>query len=185
MQPSLEFLGGVLVVLGALGVITGAVMIRFPAGVRSGLKAFPRSRWPGWILTAICVFWVYWVVSHAALGRFDVMKPFLPFAAIILLAAVVYFMDELLSPRALGGLLLLLANPVLQGVRWVDSPWRLVVAAMAYAWVLLGCALILHPWLFRKITSRIIESPQRLRATGWLKLLGGAVFLAAGLWQFR
>jgi len=185
MQSSLEFLGFVLVVLGGLGVLTGAAMIRFPSAVRAGLQAFPRSKWPGWILTAVCVFWVYGVVSHAALGRFDVVKPFLPFAAVLLAAAIVYFMDELLAPRALGGLLLLLANPVLQGVRWVDSPWRLVVAVMAYAWVLLGCALILHPWLFRKITGRVTELPQWMRAVGWLKVLGGAVFLTAGLLQFR
>ncbi len=159
-------------------------MLHFPSSVRAGLLAFPRSRWPGWVLTVLCVFWVSWVVSHAALGRFEGLKPLIPFAAILLMAAVVYFMDELLSPRALGGLLLLLANPVLNGVRWVDSSWSLVASFITYVWVVIGCALMLNPWLFRKMTLRLTGSEATLRSAGWLKLLGGVVLLAAGLWQF-
>lgn len=185
MQSSPQFLAGFLVVLGALSVLTGIVLLRFPAAVRAGLLAFPRSKWPGRLLTVLCVFWVYWVVSHATLGMFDGVKPFLPVAALVLAGAVIYFMDELLSPRALGGLLLLMANPVLTGVRWVESPWSLVASLIAYAWVILGCALMLHPWLFRKLTQRVTGSAGSMRTVAWLKLLCGAVLLAAGLWQFR
>ncbi len=185
MQSSPLFLAWFLSILGALGVLTGFMMLRFPAAVRTGLLAFPRSKWPGRILTAVCVFWISWVVSHAALGRFEGLKPMVPVAGVLLFAAMVYFLDELLSPRALGGLLLLLANPVLNGVRWVDSAWRFVPVVMAYAWVLLGCALMLHPWLFRKMTQRMTGSDAPLRFIAWLKMLVGAVLLAAGFWQLR
>jgi len=185
MQTPSIFLGWVLSGLGALGVVTGFMMLRFPAPVRAGLLAFPRSKWPGRILTALCILWIWWVVSHAALGRFEGLKPLIPVAALLLFAAVVYFLDELLSPRALGGLLLLIANPVLNGVRWADSAWRFVPVVVAYAWVLIGCAWMLHPWLFRKMTQRVTGSDANLRAMGWFKMLGGAVLLAAGLWQLR
>lgn len=185
MQGTIQFLGGFLTLLGALGIVTGLVMLRFPGAVRAGLLAFPRSRWPGRILTAVCVCWIAWVISHAALGRFEGLKPLVPVAALLLFAAVVMFLDELLSPRALGGLLLLLANPVLNGVRWVDSPWRIAAVLIAYAWVLIGCAWVLHPWLFRKMADPVTRSESRFRTVAWLKALGGAVLLAAGLWQFR
>lgn len=177
------FLGRALILLGVLGLGAGAFMAGMPAGVRRGLDGFPRSRWPGWLMTSIAVFWVAWVVQHAALGRFEFLKPFLPFAAVALLASVVYFLDELLAPRSLGALLLLLANPLLLGVRWADSAWRIVPVLIAYAWVVIGCALMLHPWLFRRACRRLCATDAAVRRLGWVKGAGGAVLLAAGLWH--
>jgi len=184
-MASLRDLGFWLAVLGGLGLMAGAGMLAFPAAVRRGLDAFPRSKAPGWILTAIGVFWVSWVVYHASLGRFDVLKPAVPVGAVVLFGAMVLFLDELLAPRALGGLLLLLANPMLMGVRWADSAWRYGVVLIAYAWVIAGCALMLHPWLFRRMTERFLGSADVLRRMGWLKLAGSAVLLAAGFWHLR
>ncbi len=118
-------------------------------------------------------------------GRFEALKPLIPVLAVLVFAAIVWFLDELLSPRALGGLLLLVANPVLNGVRWSDSAWRFVPALMAYAWVIAGCALMLHPWLFRQMTERFLKSDGTVRWAGWGKLVAGAVLLAAGLWHLR
>ena len=185
MQASDAFLGWCLSGLGGLGLLAGLALLRFPGALRSGLQAFPRSRIPGWGLSAVCVFWVSWVISHAALGRFEGVKPLIPVLAVGVLAAIVFFLDELLSPRALGGLLLLLADPVLDGVRWTESAWRFFPVLVAYAWVIAGCALMLHPWLFRTMAERFMASPGRVRLSGWAKLLAGAVLLAAGLWRLR
>ena len=185
MQDSNQFLGEILVLLGVLGLLAGIALLRFPSALRAGLAAFPRSKWPGWILTAICVFWVAWVIRHAALGRFEALKPLIPVAAMLVFAAIVWFLDELLAPRALGGLLLLLADPILTGVRWADSSWRFVPVLMAYAWVIAGCLLMLYPWIFRKMVDRFLISAGSIRAAGWSKLMAGAVLLAAGLWHLR
>lgn len=185
MQDPNPYLGSLLIFLGALGVLAGMVLLRFPAALRAGLAAFPRSKWPGWILTAACVFWVSWVIRHAALGRFEVVKPLIPVLAVVGFGAIVWFLDELLAPRALGGLLLLLANPMLNGVRWSDSAWRFAVVLIAYAWVVAGCILMLHPWWFRRMGGKFMASAGWLRAAGWGKLLAGAVLVAAGLWHLR
>ena len=183
-DPNL-FLGKLLILLGALGLVAGLAVLRFPAALRAGLAAFPRSKWPGWMLTAVCVFWVAWVIRHAALGRFEVVKPLIPVLAVVGFGAIVWFLDELLAPRALGGLLLLLANPMLNGVRWSESAWRFAVVFIAYAWVVAGCILMLHPWGFRRLADKFAVSAGWLRAAGWGKVLGGAVLVAAGLWQLR
>ena len=183
-DPNL-FLGKLLILLGALGLVAGLAVLRFPAALRAGLAAFPRSKWPGWMLTAVCVFWVAWVIRHAALGRFEAVKPLIPVLAVVGFGAIVWFLDELLAPRALGGLLLLLANPMLNGVRWSESAWRFAVVLIAYAWVVAGCALMLHPWGFRRMADQFAVSAGGLRAAGWGKLLGGAVLVAAGLWHLR
>ena len=179
------FLGSLLLGLGALGVATSIVLLRFPSALRAALEAFPRSKAPGWILTALCTFWVAWVVSHAALGRFDVVKPYIPILGVLGYAAIVYFLDELLAPRALGGLLLLLANPMLNGVRWADSSWRFAVVGIAYAWVIAGCILMLHPWSFRRMAARFLGSAAWMRAAAWTKLLAGVILLVAGLGHLR
>ena len=185
MQDPNPFLGSLVSLLGALGVLAGLVLLRFPAALRAGLAAFPRSKWPGWILTAACVFWVSWVIRHAALGRFEVVKPLIPVLAVVGFGAIVWFLDELLAPRALGGLLLLLANPMLNGVRWSDSAWRFAVVLIAYAWVVAGCILMLHPWSFRRMAGKFAGSAGGLRAAGWGKVLAGAILVAAGLWHLR
>jgi hypothetical protein len=185
MPDANQFLGVLLVALGGLGLAAGTAVLRFPAALRAGLSAFPRSKGPGWILTAVCIFWVAWVVQHAALGRFEGLKPLIPVVAVALFAAMVWLLDELLAPRALGGLLLLVANPVLNGVRWADSAWRFVPALIAYAWVIAGCALMLHPWVFRKLVQRFMASDGLVRMAGWAKLLAGVVLLAAGWQQLR
>ena len=183
-DPNL-FLGKLLVLLGALGLAAGVALLRWPAALRAGLAAFPRSKWPGRVLAAIGSIWVCWVIQHAALGRFEAVKPLIPVLGLAGYGAIVVFLDELLAPRALGGLLLLLANPMLNGVRWSDSAWRFAVVAIAYAWVMAGCALMLHPWAFRRLAERFAGSPGWLRAAGWGKVLAGAVLLAAGIWHLR
>lgn len=185
MQDATHFLGVALAALGGLGILAGLVAVRFPAAVRTGLAAFPRAKVPGWILTVVGVCWVAWVVHHAALGRFEGLKPLIPVVAVLLVGAMVTFLDELLAPRALGGLLLLVANPILNGVRWADSAWRFVPVLIAYAWVVAGCALMLHPWLFRKWAERFSQTDGALRAAGWGKALAGTVLLVAGLWHLR
>ena len=182
MQAPNPFLGNLLLLLGGLGLTAGVACLAFPRGVRAGLLAFPRSKWPGWILTAVCVFWITWVIRHAALGRFEVVKPVIPVLGFLTFGAVVWLLDELLAPRALGGLLMLVANPMLMGVRWADSAWRFVIVAIAYAWVIAGCALMLHPWLFRKLAAPFTDNPGRLRLVAAGKLLGGGILLAAGFW---
>ena len=85
---------------------------------------FSRNIPAAWILTALDVAWVAWIVFHASLGWFDPLKPALYILAPMSFLAMVFFMDELLAPRALGGLLLLLANPVLNSARWLETEWR-------------------------------------------------------------
>ncbi len=185
MPDPTPLLGNLLLLLGALGVGAGIALLGFPAAVRAGVAAFPRSKWPGWILTAVCVFWVSWVISHAALGRFEGVKPLIPVLAVIGFGAIVWFLDELLAPRMLGGLLLLLANPMLNGVRWSESSWRFVVVIIAYAWVITGCAWMLHPWGFRRMAEKFTASAAWMRTAGWGKLLAGVILIAAGWWHLR
>ncbi|HBA84624.1 MAG TPA: hypothetical protein DCZ95_11060 [Verrucomicrobia bacterium] len=144
-------------------------------------KAFPRSKIPAWTLTALDLFWVAWIVLHASLGRFEFVKPALYVAAPLAFLLIAVFMDELLAPRALGGLLLLAANPVLAAARWHPSTWRLAMTVMAYAWVVVGIALVLSPYRFRQAVEWVNPTVERCRAWGMVRCLVGAAVLFLGL----
>ena len=166
-------IGGVLIAVNA-----PALMV--PATFRKGIEAFPRNSWMGWGLTAVALTWVAWVILHAPLGRFEPLKPYVYLAAPISFILIVLFLDELLAPRALGGLLLLLGNPVLNVARWHESGLRLVVTTLVYVWVVGGMILVLSPYRFRQAGSFCCKTNERCRVIGTVGLLVGAtlVFLS-------
>lgn len=164
-------------IAGGVIVAVNLVCVLAPAQMREALRVFPRSRLPAWVLLAFDVTWVAWVMLHAPLGRFEYVKPWLYAAAPAAFVLMAVFMDELLAPRALGGLLLLVANPVLNAARWHESNWRLVMTVIAYLWVVAGIALVLSPYRFRHAVEIGTKTDVRCRAGGLVRLLFGVLVL--------
>mgnify|MGYP003608693188 CR=1 FL=1 len=168
-------------IVGIVIVIVHIPAVFAPNHFRRALLAVPRSRWPGWALTLVDLAWVSWVIYHASLGRFEFMKPWLYVAAPVSFLLIVFFMDELLAPRAFGGLLLLVANPVLNAARWHDSNWRWVMAFIAYVWVIGGIMLVLSPYRFRQIAEVASKTELRCRLGGALRMAVGTLLVILGL----
>ncbi len=158
-----------------------APLLLMPEKSRAWLGAFPRSKWPAWVLTAIGLAWSAWLLSDIPLGRFDFIRPRLWFIAPVVFFLIVTFVDELLAPRALGALLLLIPAPVLAVARWHDSMLRLVITVIAYIMVIKGILLVLGPYRFRKWTERFLPDDGRCRRWGIAGLSVAAVVLILGL----
>ena len=167
--------------LGGLAIAAGLWQLVAPAQVARMLENFPRSRPIAWALTAACLLWVAWLLFQTPLGRVDSLKPALYFLPPLSFYLLINFMDELLAPRALGVLLLLVATPVLRIVQWHDSPWRLVITVMAYAWVIAGMALILSPYLFRRTARLLVPTSSRHRLSALAKLAFGVFLIVLAL----
>lgn len=164
----------VALILGLLAAAGGGISLAKPARVRAELAAFPRSIWPGRILAAIDLVWAAYELSLMHLGGFDAWKVHLYWATPIAIVLCIKYLDELLSPRALGGFLLLAAGPVLDAARWHPSDWRLVISILAYLWVFAGLVFLLSPWWFRRIALWADTlGDSGLRAAGLIKLLIG------------
>ena len=164
----------ILAVLSAVFLLGGLPMLLAPADAQRALAAFPRSRAAAWILTAIDLAWVVFIMSHAELGLFNILKPYLPIVGIGVFAAIVWGLDELLAVRALGGLLLLLGDPILDAVRWTGGAWPIAAAILAYILVITGAVWVLWPWSFRKTHERLTRTPLRWR-------IWSALWIALGL----
>ncbi|MBW7907774.1 MAG: hypothetical protein H3C50_02480 [Kiritimatiellae bacterium] len=163
--------------LGALGVFAGVAMIAIPEATRAFLIGFGRNRTAAWILAAVDLLWAAWLVYHTPMERLGFLKPALYPAVPIAFYLIITYMDDLLATRALGGLLLLMANPILLCMRWLDTDWRYLPIVLAYVWAVAGMALVLSPYIWRRWAAPLLKSNARCRAVGILKLVGGALFL--------
>ena len=108
------------------------------------------------------------------------LKPFVYIVAPVSFFALVYFVDELLPPRALGGLLLLLANPVLKSARWLDTEWRLVMIVIAYLWVIAGIIFVLSPFRLRQAAEFGTRTDLRCILGGFARFLVGVFVSVSG-----
>jgi hypothetical protein len=168
-------------VCGAVFAVTGLVCVLMPGRARAWMRAFPRSRSAGWFFTAVDLLWSAWLLYVTPLGRFDEYKPALLVLAPIAFVLVVWLMDELLAPRALGGLLLLLPSPMLDAARWHASTLRLVPVVLAYVFVLAGIVLVLSPYRFRKTVSLLSEDDLSCRACGGFCIAWAAFLVVLAL----
>ena len=168
-----------------ISLVLGRFMSYDSAAAQRALAAFPRSRPAAWILTAIDLAWVVLIMRGASLGPFDILKPYLPLIGIAAYAAILWGIGELLAVRALGGLLLLLGDPILDAVRWTGGYWPIAVAILAYILVIIGAIWVLWPWTFRKTHERLTKTPLRWRLWSALWLTLGLVFLVGVIarWQ--
>lgn len=168
--------------IGLLMLTGGTFSLFAPARLRAGLAAFPRSVWPGRILAAIDLAWAAYELSRMHLGMFDAWKVHLYWLTPVAIGLCVVYLDELLSPRALGGFFLLLAGPVLDIARWHPSQWRLVVTVIAYIWIVMGLVFLLSPWWFRRLTPWLAgRDDKTVRITGTIKALLGLFLIALAL----
>jgi hypothetical protein len=175
----------VALLIGLLALAIGGISLAAPARVLAGTERFPRSIWPGRILTAVDLVWAAYNLTLMHLGMFDAWKIHLVWLVPVAIFLCVKYMDDLLSPRALGGLFLLAAGPVLSAARWNPSDWRLVITVIAYLWIVLGLTFLLEPWWFRRLMPRIVgSSDKQVRFGAALKALLGLGLIALALFVY-
>lgn len=170
--------------LGVVHLLAGAMLAGMPAMTRAGLARFPRHIWVGRVLAAVALAWSAVQVREMPLGWFDEYKGWLWVGGPLIYLLVIMFMDELLAARALGGLWLLLAAPLLDAARFHPSTWRLLPVVLAYIWVIMGMALVLAPYRFRKWANVLCATDGRCRYLAAVFLGLGGLFLWLALTKF-
>ena len=166
------------------GTVVGAgalLLLAAPSAVARVLAAFPRNIWAGRVLAAVALVWSAWLAWDMSLGFVDAYKQWLYVLTPVVYLLVVWLMEEMLAARALGGLLLLVAEPVLAATRQPGLPaWRLAMVALVYAWIVAGMALVLGPYWFRKTAEVLCNSENRSRKIGAVGLAAGILLVALG-----
>lgn len=159
-------------------VVTGSVMLgfflawfTFPGTMQSWLAAFPRNIQAGRILAAIDIALVAYLLLSEKFAWVDAHRLLVFLAAPAAFLLVIFFMDELLAARALGGLFLLAPFWILKAAFEHPSSGRLLMTCFAYLLVVKGMVLVWSPYLFRK-HLQLVNANNSLR---FISLLAGSL----------
>ncbi|HEY0792176.1 MAG TPA: hypothetical protein VGD78_14020, partial [Chthoniobacterales bacterium] len=122
--------------------------------------------------------------SNLDLGEFSGYRHLILMAVPVLTALTALFVQDLLTARALGILALLAAEPVLSAAFLHPAPARLLLVALAYAWIVAGMFWVGKPYLLRDQISWLTRTPQRYRIALLAGVVCGLVILACTFTQF-
>ena len=178
-------LSSLAIALGLLYVLPNIYGVMKPGEFGQAARKFPRYTPVGYPLMLLATAWFVYNVYNEPIADFAVMKPYLCgfFAAVGVGACI--FVKDFLPVRGLAVLLLLAAKLMVDTARWVDTPWRLVISTLAYAWVIAGMWLTVSPWRMRDLANWLTASENRIRLFTGARAAFGVFVLLLGLTVFR
>lgn len=168
------------------GIITaiGAPALLKPESALGFYRKLYRHSPTGWALTTLALLWFGWLLLITNWGGLEPYKKFTFLLIPLSIAAVCYYMEELLMPRALGGLFLLIPAPILDAFRFHESVCRYLPIVFVYLLTIAGFALVLNPYVYRIALDKTGATPSRFRLTGVLIAGLGLTLIAMGLIAF-
>lgn len=142
---------------------------------------------------ALGLFWFFLLVAPKNLGilsslrvslaEFEGIRWLLQLGCPLMLFLLATQVKNLLFPRALGLLMLMVAAPFLASAYLKDPVTRVLIPIWAYAIIILGLIWVAKPYIYRNMVQWVCAEPKRWVALCW----GGAVyglivFLSAVIW---
>lgn len=162
---------GTFLVLGHLAALI------FAKPLQGKLVAFPRSVPAGVILFVIAAASFAGLIAYTDLGEFSTMRlKFLVLTAVGSLLTL-RFVQEFLAVRALGMLLLLVAEPLLESAWMRPESGRLWLVGLVYGWIIAGLFFIGTPYVLRDAIAWVTASQARWRVAAVAGLLYGGLLL--------
>lgn len=117
--------------------------------LRTTLKEAPRNKRLGMVLLSLALVWALLLVSSMDMGEFWRVRRLALILLPVVFGLMVAYVDEFLTARALGILMLLAAAPVLSAA-FLEAPrTRLLLPLLSYGWIVLGMFWVGLPYLFR------------------------------------
>jgi len=158
--------------VGVLLIALHALALMHGPWVQRLLKLFPRSKEAGTVLLTIDAVWAFALVAQIDLGEFTSYRQVFLGIIVIGYFLTLFFVDEFLAVRALGMLLLLAAEPLLEAAFLRPEQSRLLLSVLAYVWAALGIFWVGKPYLLRDQIDWVLKSATRWR----LAALGGLAY---------
>lgn len=172
-------------IIGLLMLLPGCLLLTGGRAASAALHALPRSVWAGRVLTTLAWIGAGWAAWAMPLSFLEPYKRFLPLVVLICIPLSWYWLDDLLTCRATGGLLMLFPAPLLLCLRSHPSPWRLLLVVVAYLALVQGMTLMLYPWYMRRVCHTLAANATLRIAGGAVGVLTGAAILVIGTLALR
>ena len=169
-------------IVGLLLIAAHAYALARPAQTMEALRVFPRSRVAGIVLLAAALAWTFWLWSTTDLGEFYTLRRPIQFLLPVGFYLTMRYVDEFLSVRALGILLLLAACPLLDAAFLRPETSRLLLVVLAYVWIIAGMFFVGAPHLFRDGLDKLrLGGPGRFQSAAIGGLVYGLAIFACAL----
>lgn len=124
-------------------------------------RTFPRNEQAGGVLLGLATAWAAWLAGTMNLMEYTRFRPVFVLAAVALGVTSWLYVREFIAVRALGVLLLLGANVLLDACFLRDDAPRLVVVAYAYVLIVKGMVMVGAPYLLRDAIGWAFANPTR------------------------
>ena len=136
-------------------------------------------------MAAVCIAWSALWLCIMPLGPLMLIREYLWVLLPVAIAAVWIFTPDLLTCRAVGGLLVLLPTPMLSAAAWHPSPVRYVIIVYAYVMIIAGMFYIAQPWLLRDHITWSQAKPVRARTIASIAVTLGLILTVCAASVFR
>jgi len=172
------------IIIGLLSLAAHLPAALAPERFGAFLKTLPRNYPLGVVLMLAATIWFTVLTGVMDLGELSNIRIDLMIVWAVSGVLVVIFVPAFLAARGLGCLLLLAAAVILDAAFLVQTPARLVMTLLAYAWVIWGMVLVYSPHLWRDVIDFATRTPQRFRLLAWIGAAFGALLLILGLFVY-
>ncbi len=145
------------------------------------LKRLPRDRKWGMGLLTVALLWTLYLVLTVDFGEFNKYRLMMLFVVPLLYVGTIKYLDDFLAVRALGILALLAAEPVLDSAFLPETPAKLLLTLLAYAWILIGLFYVGMPYLLRDQIAWVTRAGARWKGAAAAGAVYGALILGCAL----
>jgi hypothetical protein len=166
--------------LGVLFSVLGLSIMVLPEKMSRLFNALPRHQIASYVLAAIAWLWVGYALWTMDLDIINPFKNYLFIAVPVCIGLSCWWMENLLSCRAIGAILTLFPYELIHAARVHPSPWRLVLVTFAYLCIVKGMVLILYPWYMRQSIVFVTARPWLFKTMAALNIAFGALLIGLG-----
>ena len=150
-----------LLLVGLLLIAAHAIALVKPQATQAWLRAFPRSKTWGQVLTTLAAAWFFWLVWTMDLGEFSNWRQTVLIATPIAWLLTLKFVDEFLAVRGLGMVTILTAEPLLEAAFLRPEQTRLFLVALVYVWIVFAMFWVGMPYTLRDQISWVTKDQKR------------------------
>lgn len=158
-----------------------------PARLGAAARKFPRNLPIGVVLMLLGTAWFVYNVNIEPIADFSAFKPYMMGGFIAVGIGSCIFVQDFLAVRGLAVLLLLLGKLLVDTGRphLGESPFVVLIQAVAYFYVVMGIWLTITPWRLRDFINWATATDARTRLLSGVRLAFAAFVLILGLTAFR
>jgi hypothetical protein len=166
-----------LMIVGLLLIGAHTFALLKPGAAQAWLRAFPRSKEWGNVLITGAAIWFFALVWVMDLGEFSNWRQTVLIATPIAWLLTMKYVDEFLAARALGMLVLLAAEPLLEAAFLRPEQSRLFLVSLVYVFIAFAMFWVGMPYTLRDQIGWLVRDQKRWRAAAFAGLAYGALLV--------